>query len=511
MYYIKLFYIIILSITACVPKPPPPSPPPEKTHITHLSPPSPPKPSAPIEELQTIEEEEEKTVPQFPPLPLETYTIVVHHVPVSALLFNLARDAKLNIDIHPDIKGYVTLNIINQTIPQILKRLTKLVKLRYQYDGKNLVVLPDKPYIHVYKISYVNIKRNTISEMNIATQIISGMNEEKTNTDLGINNSTTKIMNQSNYNFWENLKKNVLAILKDNQKQTNNVIINQESGIMTVRATHKQHQAIKEFLKQLKTNIKRQVLIEATIIEVQLNNQYQAGIDWQLIAGDFNINQSLLGANLANAPFYSIEYSNPNSRLFGNFFTKIRLLEQFGKVKVLSSPKIIALNNQTAILKIVDNHVYFTIKAIPTTTQVNLGGNLVTTFSYATTPQILPVGLIMNVTPQISEKQIVTLNIRPTISRIISFKPDPNPDLASAGVTSEIPEIQVREMETMLKIKSGNIAIIGGLMQDAIDQKTQAIPILSKLPMLGDFFTYRNNQSIKTELVIFLRPVVINE
>lgn len=508
MYNIKLFYIIILSITACVPKPPPSPPPPEKTYITHLSPPSPPKPSAPIEELQTIEEEE-KTAPKFPTLPLETYTIVVHHVPVSALLFNLARDAKLNIDIHPDIKGYVTLNVINQTILQILERLTKLVKLRYQYDGKNLVVLPDKPYIHTYKISYVNIKRNTVSEMNIATQIISGMNE-KTN-DTGKNNSTTKIINQSTYNFWENLKKNVLAILKDNQKQTQNVIINPESGIMTVHATHKQHQAIKKFLQKLKTNIKRQVLIEATIIEVQLNDQYQAGIDWQLIAGDFTINQSLLGANLANAPFYSIEYNNPNSSLFGNFFTKIRLLEQFGKVKVLSSPKIIALNNQTAILKIVDNHVYFTIKAIPTTTQVNLGGSLVTAFSYTTTPQILPVGLIMNVTPQISEKQTVTLNIRPTISRIISFKSDPNPDLARAGVTSQIPEIQVREMETMLKIKSGNIAIIGGLMQDAIDQKTQAIPLLSKLPMLGDFFTYRNNQSIKTELVIFLRPVVIND
>lgn len=508
MYYIKLFYIIILLITACVPKPPP-SPPPEKTHLTHLSPPPPTIPSPPIvEESEPIEEEEEPP-PQFPPLALETYTIVVHHVPVSALLFNLARDAKLNIDIHPDIKGYVTLNVINQTILQILQRLTKLVKIRYQYDGKNLVVLPDEPYIHVYKISYVNIKRNTVSEMNIATQIISGMNE-KTNTDLGINNSTTKIINQSNYNFWENLKKNVLAILKDNQKQTQNVIINQESGIMTVRATHKQHQAITEFLKKLKTNIKRQVLIEATIIEVQLNDQYQAGIDWQLIAGDFKINQSLLGGNLANAPFYSIEYNNPNS-LFGNFFTKIRLLQQFGKVKVLSSPKIIALNNQTAILKIVDNHVYFTIKAIPTTTQVNLGGSLVTAFSYATTPQILPVGLIMNVTPQISETQTVTLNIRPTISRIISFKQDPNPDLARAGVISNIPEIQVREMETMLKIKSGNVAIIGGLMQDAIDQKTQAIPLLSKLPMLGDFFTYRNNQSIKTELVIFLRPVVINE
>ena len=498
--YIKLFYITILLITACVQRPQP-----EKTHIntSYLSHLPPPQPSLPP--ITPIEEE---PPPPLPALPLETYTIVVQHVPVSALLFNLARDAKLNIDIHPDIKGNVTLNVIDQTIPQILQRLTKLVKLRYQYNGKNLLVLPDKPYFHTYKISYVNIKRKTISEMNIATQIISGMNE-KDSSDLGKNNSTTKITNQSDYNFWENLQKNLLAILKSNKQQANKVIINQESGIITVNATHKQHQTIKEFLKKLKTNIKRQVLIEATIIEVQLNDQYQAGIDWQLIAGDFKINQSLLGGNLANAPFYSIEYNNPNS-LFGNFFTKIRLLQQFGNVKVLSSPKIMALNNQTAILKIVDNHVYFTVRAIPAT-QVNLRGDLVTAFSYATTPQILPVGLIMNVTPQISEKQTIILNIRPTISRIISFKPDPNPDLARAGVTSKIPEIQVREMETMLKIKSGNVAIIGGLMQDTIDQKTQTIPLLSKLPIVGNLFTYRNNQSIKTELVIFLRPVVIND
>ncbi len=497
--HINILYISILLFTACVPKPQPIV----KTHIntSHLSPPPPilPQPQLPVEA--------EPPPIISPPLDLETYTIVVNHVPVSGLLFNLARDAKLNIDIHSNIKGYVTLNVIDQTIIQILERLTKLVKLRYKFDGKNLIVLPDEPYIHIYKISYLNIKRNTLSEMDITTQIISGMNEKTNNSSK--NNSTTKITNKSDYNFWENLKTNILTILKTNKRQNNNVIINKESGIIAINANHKQHKTIQKFLKKLKTNIQRQVLIEATIIEVQLNDQYQAGIDWQLIAGDFKINQTLLGGNLANAPFYSIEYNNPNS-LFGNFFTKIRLLQQFGNVKVLSSPKIMALNNQTAILKIVDNHVYFTVRAIPAT-QVNLKGDLVTAFSYATTPEILPVGLIMNVTPQISEKQTIILNIRPTISRIISFKQDPNPDLARAGVTSNIPEIQVREMETMLKIKNGNVAIIGGLMQDAIDQKTQTIPLLSKLPIIGKIFNYRNNQSIKTELIIFLRPIVIND
>jgi general secretion pathway protein D len=280
--------------------------------------------------------------------------------------------------------------------------------------------------------------------------------------------------------------------------------MNPESGVMTVRATHKQHEEIQRFVDQVLANVQRQVLIEATIVEVQLNDQYQAGIDWQRIAGDFSYTQSLLGGNLGNAPFYSFGYSNPNSKI-GDISGTVRLLEQFGSTKVLSSPKVMALNNQTAILKVVDNLVYFTTEVEINETDTR------SRETFTTQINTVPVGLVMSVTPQISENEAVTLNIRPTISRVTEFKADPNPLLAEAGTINLIPEIQVREIESLLRINNGDVAIIGGLMQDTTGQNKRGIPVLSQLPLIGDLFSYRDDKYTKTELVIFLRPIVVKD
>jgi general secretion pathway protein D len=454
--------------------------------------------------------------------PLDTLSVSVIDVPVDELLFALARDAKLNIDIHPKIEGNVTINAINQTLPQMLERIAKQVNLRYQIDGKLMTISPDLPYLRLYKVNYVNMSRESTSQITVATQIEStggginqsgGSGSSGSSGQSGGNNSTTLITNKSNNRFWETLEKNILAILvggdTTNPRETketikNKVIVNSESGIMTVRATHKQHKEIQRLLDQVLISAQRQVLIEVTIAEVQLGDKYQAGIDWQRIDGDFTYAQSMMGVNLESTPFYSFSYTNPDSK-FGNIFAKMRLLEQFGTVKVLSSPKIMALNNQTAILKVVDNIVYFTTE-VNITSNENLSREI-----FTTEINTVPVGFVMSVTPQISENDVVILNIRPTISRIIGFKDDPNPVLAQAGTTSKIPEIQVREIESIMKINNGDIAVIGGLMQDVTDQNTRSIPVLSQIPLIGDLFTYREDKYTKTELVIFLRPVVVKE
>ncbi|OQW94578.1 MAG: pilus (MSHA type) biogenesis protein MshL, partial [Beggiatoa sp. IS2] len=292
----------------------------------------------------------------------------------------------------------------------------------------------------------------------------------------------------------------------DKEILNNNVIMSPESGTITVRATARQHEEIQRFLNQVLGNVQRQVLIEATVAEVQLSNQYQAGIDWQRIAGDYRYTQS--GSNLGISPFYSFKYSNPNSSL-GSISATVNLLEQFGQVKVLSSPKIMTLNNQTAVIRVADNLVYFGTSAVPY--QVVIGNTTTTTFKVTTTPKVVPVGLIMNITPQISDNDEVTLNVRPTITRVIGYVTDPNPDFANSEVGNKIPEIQVREMESILKINNGDIAIMGGLMQDTIEQNTTGIPLLSKLPLVGDLFSNRNDKYVKTELVIFLRPIVVRD
>jgi MSHA type pilus biogenesis protein MshL len=457
--------------------------------------------------------------PQLTP-PQETFTVVVDNVPVDKLLFALARDANLNIDIHSGIKGSITLNAVNQTLTQLLERIANQIDLRYQLNGTHLIISPDLPYLRLYKVDYVNLARESTSEISVATQIISDINRKVGGSSSGggdsggggsaNNNSTTQIKNKSDNRFWEILKENIQAILASHQTQEksitgveDNVIVNPQSNVISVRATHKQHEEIQRFLDQVMVNVQRQVLIEATIVEVRLNDNYQAGVDWQRIAGDFTYQQSMLKGNIGqDSPFYAFGYSNPESA-FGNISAMVRLLEEFGTVKVISSPQIMALNNQTAILKVVDNLVYFTTEVEINETDTR------SRETYTTQISTVPVGLVMSVTPQISDNDEVILNVRPTISRVLDYKVDPNPVLAQAGTVNRIPQIEVREIESILKVNNADIAIIGGLMQDSSQQNKQGVPVLSQLPLIGDLFSYRNDNHAKSELIIFLRPTVI--
>ncbi|MBI5919094.1 MAG: pilus (MSHA type) biogenesis protein MshL [Nitrosomonadales bacterium] len=512
--------------------------------------------------------------PPRPATKLETYSVVVTNVPAQEVLFALARDAKINLDIHSGIQGDITLNALDQTLPQLLRRISRQVDMRYELDGPNLIVMPDTPFLRHYKIDYVNMTRDAESAIANATQVSSGT-QAATNTPalLSGNNSSISIRNTSHNRFWETLIQNVKDILHEtdkilpegssetvveqqnstttsgtgappayaaNKKVANklggiesspnpatmqegattvtrrstfreaaSVIANPETGLITVRATGKQHEKVQEFVDQVMSSARRQVLIEATVVEVRLSDQYKQGINWSLLqrgGSGFQLRQAgtptLPTVNANN--LFVLDYLNPTSQL-GNLSAQISLLESFGTVKVLSSPKLSVLNNQTAMLRVVDNLVYFTVKADTTANQATS----VTT--YTTTPNTVPIGFTMSVTPQINDNETVLLNLKPSISRVIGFVNDPNPDLARAGVTSRIPQTQTREMESVLKIASRQTAVMGGLMQDQINNLTDAVPGLAKIPLAGDFFTHKNDLTEKTELVIFLRPVVIHD
>jgi general secretion pathway protein D len=274
---------------------------------------------------------------------------------------------------------------------------------------------------------------------------------------------------------------------------------------------------VQEFLDHVLSNAKRQVMIEATVAEVQLNNEYQRGIDWQRLrtgassvgVPSFGVGNS--GLELAASSSATPAGINTNAFIFGgastslNFNFALRLLESFGDVRVLSSPKISVLNNQTAVLKVVDNLVYFTVKADTTTSQTTALTTFTTTFNS------VPVGFIMSLVPQISDADTVVLNLRPTISRKTGDVADPNPALAQANVTSLIPVIQTREMESVLRVQSGQVAVLGGLMQDSRSNIEDGIPGVRSIPGIGLFAGQRKDLNQKTELVIFLRPVVVRD
>jgi general secretion pathway protein D len=251
------------------------------------------------------------------------------------------------------------------------------------------------------------------------------------------------------------------------------------------------------------------VLIEATIAEVKLSDGYQQGIEWNRLSLSglgFQLAQRATGGISGPASgLLKLGYTNPDSPL-GNISGTLSLLQSFGTVKVLSSPTLSVMNNQTATLKVAENEIYFTIKADTTNSSSGLSQT-----TYTSTPNSISVGFIMNVTPQISATGEVTINIRPTITRITGYVNDPNPDLARAGVINAVPRIQTREMESIIKVASGQIAVMGGLMQEEISQNTDTVPGLSAIPILGNLFQNRKDAGNKSELVIFLRPIVIKD
>ncbi|HUV22074.1 MAG TPA: pilus (MSHA type) biogenesis protein MshL [Gammaproteobacteria bacterium] len=440
-----------------------------------------------------------------PAEPLQTFTVVATDLPASELLFALARDARLNLDIDPAIDGRVSINAIDQTLPQILKRISRQVSLHYYLDGPNLVVEVDRPFTRVYRIDYLNMSRSTTSSVGIETALASG--GEGSSGD-----SSTTVTNASSNDFWASLEAN-LQLLANRNGETGVIISNRESGTISINASSAAHQDIQRFVDQVTRSARQQVLIEATVVEVTLNDDFQAGVDWSRIAnGDgWSLGQDLLSSTTTlpalatGGPVVEASYLNTNSER--DITGAIRALDAFGDVSVMSSPKIMALNNQTSVLKVADNRVYFEIDATSNTTT---GTNSVVTQTFNTTLKTVPVGFVMNVTPFITENNEVILNIRPTITRILRFVNDPNPTLAAAGVVSPIPEIQVREMESVLRVSSGNTAVIGGLMQDTSDSSDTGVPGLHDVKGVGVLFGTKTRSFSKTELVIFLRPRVLD-
>ncbi|MHB1438867.1 MAG: pilus (MSHA type) biogenesis protein MshL [Thiobacillus sp.] len=505
--------------------------------------------------------------PPRPSAPVPTYTVVVNDVPVKDLLFSIARDTQYNIDLHPGIAGRVSLNAVQEPLPAILERIARQADLRYEMNGRTVSIMPDTPYLKTYKMNYVNLSRNTASSIGVASQIAATGSSDITQTGGGAvstgNNSNTSVITTSNNDYWVELKDNLVNILYatkiENKKseerieraaladyaylrdlyQKNDkaeiadrrdvesvraaipqsatpqpgdsereVIVNVVAGTVSVFATERQHRLVREYLDTVSNASQRQVLIEATIVEVTLKDQYRAGIDWsKALQGTTGWAINTLGGGtnaLAGSltPFIQATYTNTGSN---GFTAAIDMLESYGNTKVLSSPKLMALNNQTAMLKVVNNLVYFSVEVTPASYS---GGFLASPAVYTTTARAVPVGIVMSVLPQISENGMVSLTVRPTISRKVGDVSDPNPELRD--VANLVPVIQVREMESLLQVRSGQTVMLGGLIQDDSNNARDGLPGLSRPEGIGAIFGQHERINSQTELVIFLRPIVVS-
>jgi MSHA biogenesis protein MshL len=488
----------------------------------------------------------------------ETYSVVVNNVRVQELLFALARDARLQIDIDPTLTGNVTLNAIDQTLPQLLNRIARQVDMRYEMDGDTLIVMRDAPFLRVYKIDYLSAARNVKMQSTASTQFGAAQAGGPQATG-----ATSTIDVAAQNNLWESIVQNVKEILRETDRvvpsatplaaappasalaapaapaagqppvppqpavlpqpstvyqEAASVIANRESGVLYVRATAKQHERVQEFLDQVMAGAKRQVLIEATVAEVQLRNEYQRGISWEsLRSPGISISQPPINPTTSATPGF-----NPTPFFIrfissgGGFTGTLKLLEQFGDVRVLSSPKLSVLNNQTAILRVTRDIIYFTITPASTAAAVTGGGTAVINPSFTTTPNVAAEGFMMAVVPQINASDAVVLNVRPTIRRKVDDATDPNPALQVStanpnAVANKIPIFETREFDSVLRLQSGEIGVLAGLMQDITEQTDTGIPGIRSIPLLGELLSSKAQLARKSELVIFLRATVIHD
>lgn len=571
-------------------------------------------------------------LPAMPPAPVpraaqEVFSVVVNDVSIKTLLFALARDNKLNVDIHPSVGGRVTLNATDQTLPQLLERIAAQSDIRYEINGDLLRVQPDTPYLQNYSIDYVNLQRQSSNQVSVSASLGGATASSAGSSDSSIKSSTDN-------RFWETLVSNVCQIVvtsnqtrnqRDEQidrqrtqeredrlkvameltkamqsapattgtganagtlsaapsgatadlmrqvlslntaqnnainsavaasttggataaggsstnaanaaAQANNtasaacgltagggvagannpLMVNKESGVIGINTTSKGHDRVRAFLDRVMAGARRQVLIEATVVEVQLSAASQSGINWSQIVTSGaarGLTVNLTGSSaLAGTSAATITYANSTSAL-GNIAAAISLLESFGTTKVLSSPKLSVINNQTAIIKVVDNYVYVTLSYTPA--QISSTGIVTSPAAYTSNINTVPVGFVMTVTPQISDSSEVTLNVHPSITRVISTIVDPNPILINATppITNLIPVVQTRELESILRVQNGEIAVLGGLMQESSTNTEQGVPGLNRIPIAGTLAGQRSEARSKTELVVFMRPVVIKD
>lgn len=295
--------------------------------------------------------------------------------------------------------------------------------------------------------------------------------------------------------------------------------VNRQAGILTAFTTERQHEKIQRYLADVRANVGAQVLIEAKIVEVSLDEQFRAGIDWDLAykggAPGFSTNfvDGVIGA----------ERTLPTAVLsgattFGAFSLAgmLQFVDQFGTTRTLSSPRLTVLNNQNAVLKVAENEVYFTIE-IEREIDDDTGNE---TRTYTSEVHTVPIGVILNVQPSINlESEEVSMSLRPTISRIVARRLDPAVELQVAeiqalggnvNVESPIPVVEVREMDSLVTLQSGDVLVLGGLMQERSENADEGIPIVKDVPVLGAPFKKVNKSTVVTELVIFLRATIVH-
>lgn len=498
---------------------------------------------------------------------------VTDDVPLKDVLIELARLAEVDIELDSGISGGISFRAKDRPFNEVIERIADLAGLRYTMKNNVLRVERDVPYIEMYSLDFLNIERSSDSTVTVNTSVLStdtggGGGGEGLNTG-----SDTSITTKAESDFWKQFEEGVKRILSYQPvSRVSNVtvavqptppqlplpaqsdasggaastppaapsappasgavspvsepfyIINRQAATLTVSATEQQHDLMKEFIRRVQLDSTSQVLIEAKIVEVQLDQQYQSGINWTRLGAssygltvDYSQFPTPVGATTTPTLATFDITKNDILRRGIDLDAMVKMVEVFGTTRTLSSPRLHATNNQQAVLTFARNQPYYTLTVQQTSTPITGGGSTTTT-TVNSQLHTIPIGIILAMQPSINrETNEVTLNIRPTLSRLIDFVDDPaiayilaTSDVPLPGVSSEqAPIVEVRELDSILKLKSGQVMVIGGLMEDKGSAADQGVPGVSSVPWFGNLFKNVNKSHQITELVIFIRATIV--
>ncbi len=496
-------------------------------------------------------------LPKARPALEERFNVSFNNVPAQQFFRSIVAGTRYNMLVHPDVSGSISANLKDVTLLETLEAVKEMYGYDYRVDGTRITIRPLTMQTRMFHVNYLTAQRRGTSNLRVSSTSVAdagrngsnGNNQNVQNNQNQPNNGNNSGQNGSSFvqlestdvnttsmnDFWADLKAAIEAIVgsKDGGRS---VVISPQSGVVVIRAMPDELRSVDMYLKATQLSVDRQVILEAKILEVELNDSFQSGINWASFASFRGSHANRVsggmispGANLAPLPYdggqpalinngsglsastgFSLsQAANAAGSLFGfafqtnNFAALISFLESQGTVHVLSSPRVAAMNNQKAVLKIGTDEFFVT--GVTTTTNSTTTGNTITP---SVTLQPFFSGVVLDVTPQIDDKGNILLHVHPSVSQVTTVNKGVN--LGTAGTLNlPLAASSTSELDSIVRGQNGRVVAIGGLMRQASTGDTDQLPGADKLPVLGALFRNKNRVNQKRELVVLIKPTIV--